>query len=131
MHINDFGELIVTYSDDTVKNLGLVQGKDEQDGLNGKDFSACTHIYGDWDTQLPPTCTSIGYDARVCSLCGNLNYRFHEATGHNYITSVEIINTPTLHLINQKCTICGSTRIEELPVEVATYKDIYYGANNV
>lgn len=131
MYINDFGELIVTYSDDTIENLGLVKEKDEQDDVNGKDFIACTHIYGDWDTQLPPTCTSIGYDTRICSLCGNLNYRFHEATGHNYVTYEEIINTPTLHLVNQKCTICGSTRIEELPIEIESYTNIYYGSNNV
>lgn len=37
MEINDDGELVVTYSDDTTKNLGPVVGKDGNDGKDGVD----------------------------------------------------------------------------------------------
>lgn len=35
--INENGELIITYSNNTTKNLGVVVGKDGKDGIDGKD----------------------------------------------------------------------------------------------
>ncbi len=36
-HINEKGELILSYSDDTEQNLGVVVGADGKDGVDGKD----------------------------------------------------------------------------------------------
>lgn len=38
-HVNDSGELIVTYDDGTEENLGQVKGQDGHDGQDGKDGS--------------------------------------------------------------------------------------------
>ena len=35
--INDLGELVLRYSNSTEQNLGVVVGKDGDDGSNGKD----------------------------------------------------------------------------------------------
>ena len=119
--LNDKGELILTYSDNTTQNLGVVKGEDGKDGENGLDgkdgvdgtngnngedgkdgvdLTACEHSYGHWELQLSPTCTSIGYNTRTCSLCGDLEYQFTEAFGHNYTNPVDIINTYEQHLVS-------------------------------
>ena len=137
--LNDKGELVLTYSDNTTQNLGLVKGEDGKDGADGidgkdgidgidgkdgKDLVACIHAYGDWQTQLSPTCTSIGYNLRTCSLCGDLDYQFVEAIGHTYNeTAVDVVNNCKQHLISKTCSTCGDTALVEEPAS----KDHLYG----
>lgn len=41
--------------------------------------TVCEHLYSDWEEGVAATCTSIGYDERTCEICGDVDYRFHEA----------------------------------------------------
>ena len=132
--LNENGELILTFSDDTTQNLGVVKGadgndgndgKDGIDGSDGKDFSPCSHIYQDWQTVLSPSCTSIGYNTRSCSLCGDLDYQFTQALGHTYENPTYVIDIPCQpSWINKTCTSCGDTiLIEEPASEEHSYSD--------
>ena len=132
--LNENGELILTFSDNTTQNLGVVKGadgndgndgKDGIDGSDGKDFSPCSHIYQDWQTVLSPSCTSIGYNTRSCSLCGDLDYQFTQALGHTYENPTYVIGTPCQpSWINKTCTTCGDTiLIEEPASEEHSYSD--------
>ena len=132
--LNENGELILTFSDNTTQNLGVVKGadgndgndgKDGIDGSDGKDFSPCSHIYQDWQTVLSPSCTSIGYNTRSCSLCGDLDYQFTQALGHTYENPTYVIDIPCQpSWINKTCTSCGdSILIEEPASEEHSYSD--------
>ena len=132
--LNENGELILTFSDNTTQNLGVVKGadgndgndgKDGIDGSDGKDFSPCSHIYQDWQTVLSPSCTSIGYNTRSCSLCGDLDYQFTQALGHTYENPTYVIDIPCQpSWINKTCTSCGDTiLIEEPASEEHSYSD--------
>ena len=131
--LNDKGELVLTYSDNTTQNLGVVKGEngkdgadgiDGMDGKDGEDLVACVHTYGDWQTQLSPTCTSIGYNLRTCSLCGDLDYQFVEAIGHTYNEpAVDIVHNCKQHLVSKTCSTCGDTKLEE----VAITKHVFEG----
>ena len=121
--LNEKGELILTYSDKTTQNVGVVKGEDGKDGVdgkdglngeNGKDLTACEHVYGNWETGLAPSCTSIGYDTRVCALCGDLDYQFTNPLGHNYENAKDVVSIPgEQHLVNKTCSLCGDTIIVE------------------
>ena len=115
--LNDKGELILTYSDNTTQNLGIVKGEDGKngiDGIDGVDLTSCQHQYDFGDMTLAPTCTSIGYDTRTCSLCGDVQYEFTKAIGHNYTNPVDIINTCEQHWVSKTCSVCGDTKLEEV-----------------
>ena len=122
--LNEKGELILTYSDKSTQNVGVVKGEDGKDGVdgkdglngeNGKDLTACEHVYGDWETGLAPSCTSIGYTTRVCSLCGDLDYQFTNPLGHNYENPKDVVLNPgEQHLVNKTCSTCGDTIIVEV-----------------
>ena len=121
--LNEKGELILVYSDNTTQNVGVVKGEDGKDGQdgkdglngeNGKDLTACEHVYGNWETGLAPSCTSIGYDTRVCALCGDLDYQFTKELGHNYENAKDVVSIPgEQHLVNKTCSLCGDTKILE------------------
>lgn len=104
---NEKGELILTYSDDTTQNMGVIK---EEDGSS----IPCEHQFSDWETQLEATCTSIGYDTRTCFTCNFIDYQFHSATEHDYTDAVEIPNLPCQQrLVQKSCSTCGETKIEE------------------
>lgn len=44
-NINSNGELVITYTDNSSKNLGTVVGEDGKDGINGQDGISCTHSW--------------------------------------------------------------------------------------
>lgn len=89
------GSLYVVLDDYTVINCGAVSTA----------TTACDHAYGEWETVLEPTCTSIGYDTRTCSLCGDVDYRFTPATGHNLSSDTEYEVYSTTHATF--CSDCG------------------------
>lgn len=155
--INEDGELVITLSDGTVKNLGVIvgsngadgnDGSDGNDGLDGKDgvgikdvkFDAdgnmtviltdgttknlgkipyCTHSFGEWETVLEASCTSIGYSTHECEICGYVEYEFTEAAGHKWNDG-----EPYSDRILKICTDCGATKIEEK--YVPTYDDVKF-----
>lgn len=86
---NDAGELIVTYVDGTVLNLGKVE-------------ITCVHNYSDWATEVAPSCTAAGLNSRVCSKCGDTEYTTVEATGHQ---AAEYSHNRSCHEFN--CEVCG------------------------
>ena len=45
--LNDKGELVLSYSDNTTQNLGVVKGENGKDGKDGVDLTPCAHVYGD------------------------------------------------------------------------------------
>ncbi|MCR5625558.1 MAG: hypothetical protein K6G11_10075, partial [Lachnospiraceae bacterium] len=66
------------------------------------------HDFGEWVT-VDPGCTAMGYQYRVCSNCGQIEYdNYTQALGHEYITSTDE-NGNTVYT----CTRCGDTYTEE------------------
>ena len=117
--INENGELIITYTDGTTQNLGVVKGEDGKDGVDGKDgedLIACQHEYGEWQSQIAATCTSVGYDTRTCSLCGDLDYQFNREKGHNYYGGDQVIvySNEEGHWGTVSCRNCSETTFKLL-----------------
>ena len=79
-------------------------------GARGEDLAACVHSYTEWETVIAPSCTSIGYSSRVCSLCEDVDYSFAEAEGHVWAEdySYELSSGDLLYT----CGSCGAARIE-------------------
>lgn len=152
--VNTDGELIITLSDGTVKNLGVIKGTD---GIDGKDgvgikelkFDAdgnmtviftddstqnlgkipyCKHSFSEWETQSEATCTSIGYATRECDICGYVDYKFTQATGHIWDDGVYFSGQ-----ILSSCTMCHVSRLEAtvadlpfiLPIENAKISGVF------
>lgn len=109
------GDLIVTFTDGNHMNAGSVIVK-------------CVHSYTPWQNGEAATCTSIGYDTRVCNKCGDVDYRFTEQLGHNYGNAVTIINSTCseVGLKVLKCSRCGDTQSQ--PIELSGHD--YSGSNN-
>ena len=92
--------------------------------------NSCHHEYSQWSTILTPTCTSIGYDRCSCRLCGDLEYKFVESTGHVAPDKNEYEPTADNHSyyclscgqyitekhsfrVNDSCEICGYNRTND------------------
>lgn len=101
--VNADGELIVTFTDYTTVNAGSVIIK-------------CSHSYSDWQTVEAVTCTSIGYDTRRCSKCGDVDYRFTEQLGHDYGNAVTVIkeHCTDTGLKVLTCSRCGDTQAQAI-----------------
>lgn len=102
--VNATGELVVTFTDGNSVNAGSV-------------VIQCVHSYGAWQTEVAATCTSIGYDVRVCDKCGDMDYRFTEQLGHDYDNAATVIKKHCTEYGLQvlTCTRCGDTKSE--PIE--------------
>ena len=46
------------------------------------------HAWGGWTTVIPATCTNAGARELYCAVCGQTEYDFPAALGHNYSTTV-------------------------------------------
>lgn len=93
------GNLVVVLTDDTEKNLGKIP--------------YCKHAFGELQTVLEATCTSIGYGMRECEACGHAEYVFSEAKGHTWNDGVEFYGK-----ILKTCTVCSATKIEDNDVDI-------------
>ena len=93
-----------------------IDGVDGTDGVDGEDLTLCAHEYGAWQTQISATCTSIGYDTRTCTLCGDLDYRFNESSEHNYdyVNAVSVMGDCVERWVNATCTLCGDTELKQV-----------------
>ena len=154
--INAYGELIVTLTDRTEINLGKVvgnNGKDGEDGLSAFEIylkyhpeysgtekewieslkaQPCEHTFSPWEIGLEPTCTSMGYDIRVCTQCGNVEYKFIQSTGHIF-NSDEYERTDKYHM--QCCDVCGTNITERHSYGENGFckcgdSDIFYGVGD-
>lgn len=116
--VNTEGELVIILTDGTEINCGNVKGEKGENGKDGKDATPCDHNYSEWELKLEPTCTSIGYSTRVCSVCGDTDYQFAEATGHSWNEGREVIASSCteagVKLLS--CNVCGTVKSERLPL---------------
>ncbi|MDE5600891.1 MAG: leucine-rich repeat domain-containing protein [Clostridia bacterium] len=101
IQVNNNGELIILLTNGKTVNMGKV---------------VCEHTYGKWTVGVAPTCTSIGYNTRVCSKCDDKDYDFVEAKGHTFDGGVTLIQ-PLCYkdgMALYTCTECGVAKSEVL-----------------
>ena len=110
IEINDSGELIVTYTDNSVINLGQVVGAD------GKDLTVCQHAYGDWMTTLSPTCECMGIKMRECALCGDKEFDIVEKTEHSLTIYMVVEDTCSSRNVIYYCKKCSTMKFIAKPV---------------
>ncbi len=99
-------------------------------------FASCEtsgheHIYGEWFTATPATCTEPGTERRNCG-CGHFETRETEALGHTPVDEVEVAATCTEPGIaaGTTCSVCGTViegRHEIQPLGHKYGKPLYYG----
>lgn len=120
--INTNGELVITYTDNSYVNLGKITGADGSDGTDGK---PCEHQYSEWSVGLMPTCTSIGYNIRNCNLCGDKDYEFIEAAGHEWDNGRTVISATCTEngLTLYCCNKCNATKVEVIETQGHNYVD--------
>ncbi len=97
--IDEEGNLVITYTDGEVANLGCVEAP------------ACEHSYSKRKTVIAATCTSIGYDTRTCSECYHVETYFTEALGHTFGEPITVKQGKNAILI-YSCAVCGGAKVE-------------------
>ncbi len=100
VYFNDNNELVVRYTDNTEAVVGKIP--------------VCDHIYGEWTVGEAPTCTSLGYNYRTCTVCENVDYAFVEKTGHTFGAWEDIISTCTEGWQTRSCQDCGDSQLQEV-----------------
>ncbi len=65
------------------------------------------HKYGSWTTVKKATCTIGGTEQRKCSICGNIETRTVNATGHKYVNKVVEPTTTQKGYTIHTCSVCG------------------------
>lgn len=65
------------------------------------------HKYGSWTTVKKATCTIGGTEQRKCSICGNIETRTINATGHKYVNKVVEPTTTQKGYTLHTCSVCG------------------------
>ena len=65
------------------------------------------HKYGSWTTVKKATCTIGGTEQRKCSICGNIETRTVNATGHKYVNKVVAPTTTQKGYTSHTCSVCG------------------------
>ena len=73
--------------------------------------------YSEWQSILPPTCESIGYETRICTVCNNVQVREVQILGHDMKPSAEIAPTCTTPGVTAgtKCSRCDYSTCTEIP----------------
>ena len=78
-------------------------------------MAPCNHLYSDWVDGEKATCSSMGFNSRVCANCGDLDYDFIPALGHTWDGNVFMIKAPTAKAdgnILVSCSVCGCAKLE-------------------
>ena len=79
-------------------------------------IAAAGHDFGEWETETAATCEEEGTEARSCKSCGTVEKRVVPATGHKWITLVEVSATESAEgVIIYMCSVCEATRQETIP----------------
>ena len=117
--LNAQNELIVEYTDGTSTNLGNV--------------FVCRHAYSAWETACEPACASIGYRTRTCEKCGDTDYDFLQATGHDWGKTQTVFYADCTEngLTLSVCKTCGESNAEIIEKYGHLYEQgycIYCGA---
>lgn len=73
--------------------------------------SSLGHVYGEYTREVDPGCTTPGYDARTCKVCGYVGRRTVAPRGHD--KGVWTVTTPsdctTGGVSSRLCTICHAS----------------------
>ena len=102
--INSEGELVITFSDGTVQNVGKLT------------FTEHVHEYE--SNVVNATCTTDGYVTFRCKTCGHIETVINKATGHVYEAWRESIPA-TCYSDGVKvryCSLCGDRQQETIPM---------------
>ena len=79
-------------------------------------IAAAGHDYGEWETDIAATCEEEGTEAHSCKSCGTVEKRVVPATGHKWVTLVEVSATESAEgVIIYVCSVCEATRQETIP----------------
>ena len=106
---NGEGELIITFDDGRVVNLGVV--------------AASLHQHNYVCESVPATCTEDGYYRFVCNECGHTETVINKAQGHIFEAFREKI-APTCTsegVKSRKCTVCGYEETVAIPAHDHTW----------
>lgn len=74
------------------------------------------HIWSEWKTETPATCTESGLEKRICTVCNESETRETAATGHTW-GEWKVITPATCIAAGQEsraCTVCGQTEAREI-----------------
>ena len=78
--------------------------------------AAFGHDYGEWETEIAATCEEEGSEMHSCKICGTVEKRVVPATGHKWVTLVEVSATESAEgVIIYVCSACDATRQETIP----------------
>lgn len=108
---NGEGELIITFDDGRVVNLGVV--------------AASLHQHNYVCESVPATCTEDGYYRFVCNECGHTETVINKAQGHIFEAYREKI-APTCTsegVKSRKCTVCGYEETVTIPAHEHTWSE--------
>ena len=92
------------------------------------------HRYGNWSVTKKATCTTGGTEQRKCSVCGKVESRSVNATGHKYVDQVIAPTATEKGYTIYTCSVCGHsykdnyTDVKPQPVK-KTMVSITYDAN--
>ena len=105
-------EVIVTPTDEydgfAVKCCNICDDVLEIINLSAADCSE--HSFGEWETELEPTCEALGIKNRVCKNCGYTETDFIDASGHTEVTvnQKDATCTQSGYSGDIVCQICGT-----------------------
>ena len=98
---------------DSSVNFGVKVGSDgETVYANSTITVGCNHSWGSWKTISEATCTEIGQQERICSICGTRQQSYIDAKGHSYSdwqTTKEASCTEKGEQV-RTCSVCGSSQ---------------------
>ena len=81
--------------------------------------ASCSHVYGEWNTIVTPTCTAQGVKERVCTICGKYEIEPIPTLGHLESKWWIIDKKATIYETGKKhkeCALCGHTlKVETIP----------------
>ena len=94
------------------------------------------HKYGSWTTVKKATCTIGGTEQRKCSICGNIETRTVNATGHKYVNKVVAPTMTQKGYTIHTCSVCGynykdnytsvKKQLQGITITVKPSKTTYY-----
>lgn len=120
VEINANGELVITYTDGKVVNLGVVKGEDGKDGADGEDgkdgadgenaFVCENHVW-DYAVLSEHTTDHVGQTLLVCEECGYAAFKYeNHVFGEG--SAYEIIVMPTEDAPGKVLIHCAGTNCE-------------------
>ena len=97
--------------------IGETDTKVKAEGKDGQDLTACEHTFSEWEVQVAADCASMGYSTRICPLCGEVEYSFEEAHGHEW-QMIGALKEATKTEEGEglfSCAVCHVLKIEAIP----------------